>query len=110
MSVKCTFTLNRRVTSYLTCPGVGSVVAFSGHDAGRDNPDDTSFIDIGPIPRGTYYLIDRQSGGRLEFLHDMWDAYGFGTTDRRTWFTLWNPKTGDTESRGVISDCILWGR
>jgi hypothetical protein len=96
MSVSCTFLLNRRENSYLTCPGVGSVVAFSGHDVGRNNPDDVSLVDIGPIPRGTYYLLDRQSGGYLGHLYELWDAYGYGTTDRRKWFMLWNPRSGDT--------------
>ncbi|MBB5422498.1 hypothetical protein HDG40_000639 [Paraburkholderia sp. JPY158] len=30
---------------------------------GRDNPDAASMPMVGAIPRGTYYLVDRQSGG-----------------------------------------------
>ncbi|WP_415117777.1 tlde1 domain-containing protein [Paraburkholderia sp.] len=40
--------------------------------------------------------MDRQSGGYLGPLRDLWDAYGFGSTDRRNWFMLWNPVSGDT--------------
>jgi hypothetical protein len=96
MPVKCTFVLNKQTTSALTCEGTAPVSAFSGTDQGRDNPDDTAMENVGPLPKGTYYLVDRQSGGYLGFFYDMWDAYGFGTTDRRKWFMLWNPASGDT--------------
>ena len=96
MPIRCTFALNSQQTSVLSCPGVGLMTAFSGQKSGRDNPAAADKEDIGPIPPGTYYIIDRQSGGRLGVLHDFWNAHGVGTTDRRKWFTLWNPKTGDT--------------
>ncbi|MFM0741297.1 DUF2778 domain-containing protein [Paraburkholderia xenovorans] len=96
MPVKCTFVLNRQTTSTLTCEGTVPVEAFSGTDHGRDNPDDTAIKNIGPLPQGTYYLVDRRSGGYLGFLYDWWDAHGYGSTDRHTWFMLWNPATGDT--------------
>lgn len=32
----------------------------------------------------------------MGFLHDWWNAHGFGSTDRHDWFMLWNPMTGDT--------------
>ncbi|WP_309235190.1 hypothetical protein [Paraburkholderia youngii] len=37
---------------------------------------------VGAIPRGTYYLVDRQSGGRLGWLRDLNNEH-FGSTDRR---------------------------
>lgn len=96
MPIQCTFDLNGKTTSLLNCPGIGTMVAFSGQKAGRDNPAEVSKEDIGPIPPGVYYIVDRQSGGRLGSFRDFWDAHGYGTTDRTKWFMLWNPKTGDS--------------
>ena len=97
MPVKCSFTLNHQTTSILACediphqqPNSLRVMAFSGQLTGRDNPDATAKEDIGPIPKGTYYIVDRQSGGHLGFLYDWWNAHGFGSTDRAQWFALWN--------------------
>jgi hypothetical protein len=106
MPVRCTFTLNGQATSILACEDVPHqkpysfrkwfrLMAFSGQLSGRDNPNETAKEDIGPIPKGTYYIVDRQSGGHLGFLHDWWNAHGFGSTDRTQWFALWNPRTGD---------------
>lgn len=80
----------------LHCDGVGAMVAFSGRGNGRDNPAATSQQAIGPIPKGIYYIIDRQSGGRIGWFRDLWGEYGYGTTDHTEWFMLWNPKTGDS--------------
>lgn len=102
MPAKCTFILNAQQTSVLTCQGTAAVAAFSGQLTGRDNPNATDKEDIGPLPKGTYYLIDRQSGGRLGYFYDMWSAHGYGSTDRHQWFMLWNPRTGDsTKINGV---------
>lgn len=95
MPVACAFILNGKKTSILTCPGTAPVSAFSGSGQGRDNPDDTAMPNIGPLPKGVYYLVDRHSGGRMGLLWDLWFAYGYGSTDRHTWFMLWNPETGD---------------
>lgn len=80
--------------SSLVCSGFGAVEAYSGHGKGVDNPNDVADVGVGAIPPGTYYLVDRQSGGRLGWLRD---AVGpsVGTTDRRLWFMLWNPYGGD---------------
>jgi hypothetical protein len=96
MPVKCTFVLNKQTTSTLACEGTAPVTAFSGADQGRDNPDNTAIENVGPLPKGTYYLVDRQSGGYLGFIYDWWGANGYGSTDRHTWFMLWNPTSGDT--------------
>nr|WP_244221084.1 tlde1 domain-containing protein [Paraburkholderia aromaticivorans] len=50
---------------------------------------------IGPLPKGVYYLVDRQSGGFIGPTRDLFNRHG-GSTDRRSWFTLWNPVSGDT--------------
>jgi len=51
-------------------------------------------VGVGAIPPGTYYIVDRHSG---RFFGWILDDFGpmFGTTDRRKWFMLWNPLTGD---------------
>lgn len=95
MPVNCTFLLNREKTSKLSCGGFGDVEAYSGHNDGRDNPDAVAITGLGPIPRGVYYLVDRQSGGVLGSVRDWWSQNGYGTTDKTKWFMLWNPRTGD---------------
>ncbi|MFM0415509.1 DUF2778 domain-containing protein [Paraburkholderia aromaticivorans] len=96
MPVKCTFVLNGKNSSTFTCEGTVPVTAFSGTGRGRDNPDETAVENVGPIPKGTYYLVDRQSGGYMGLIYDWWNAQGVSSTDRRKWFMLWNPATGDT--------------
>ncbi|MFP6561694.1 DUF2778 domain-containing protein [Paraburkholderia sp. B3] len=81
--------------STLVCSGYGAVDAYSGHDRGRDSPVDVADVGVGAIPPGTYYIVDRQSGGRMGWLRDMLGPF-VGTTDRRLWFMLWNPYTGDS--------------
>ena len=101
MPVNCTFTLNNRETSTLVCSGYGTVEAFSGHAHGRDNPDAVALRSIGPIPKGTYYLVDRQSGGMLGAVYDALSPH-FRSTDRTKWFMLWNPRTGDFTNIGSV--------
>lgn len=101
MSVKCTFVLNKQTTSTLTCEGTSPVSAFSGTDQGRDNPDDTAMENVGPLPKGTYYLVDRQSGGLLGPIRDWIGAHTL-STNKNTWFMLWNPVSGDiTNINGI---------
>ena len=101
MPVRGTFTLNNKETSALVCSGYGTVEAFSGQKHGRDNPHAVALKGIGPIPKGTYYIVDRQSGGMLGAVYDALSPY-FGSTDRTKWFMLWNSKTGDaTNIQGV---------
>ena len=71
MPVHCTFSLNNQDTSDLYCSGYGTVKAFSGAGRGRDNPDATATPDVGPLPRGTYYIVDRQSGKLLTSLGEI---------------------------------------
>lgn len=62
MPVECTFTLNKTAVSILNCPGFGSVAAFSGNGRYVNDPAATAITDKGPLPTGTYYIVDRQSG------------------------------------------------
>jgi hypothetical protein len=88
MPASCAFRLNNRPMSYLQCSGFGGVVAFSGDGASIDNPAATARQDEGPLPVGTYYIIDRQSGGRFGWL---WDAVkdAFVHSNRHQWFALY---------------------
>ncbi|WP_175772506.1 DUF2778 domain-containing protein [Paraburkholderia phenazinium] len=95
MPVACTFRLNSQPKSTLQCFGMGNFEAFSGHGVGRDNPRAVARADIGPLPPGRYYIVDRQSGGRLGWLYDYGRKYAYGT-DRDQWFALWRAGSGDT--------------
>ncbi|MCF7855316.1 MAG: DUF2778 domain-containing protein [Candidatus Pacebacteria bacterium] len=64
----------------------GSIVrtsypVYSGNDEHRNNPASANVPKAGPIPPGTYYIVDRPSGGRLGPLRD-W------LTGRNQWFGL----------------------
>ena len=96
MPVRCTFALNSKETFTLICEGFGTVEAFSGQKRGRDSPDEIATPNIGPIPPGTYYLVDRQSGGLMGWAYEAAGHYFGVTSARHKWFTLWNPMTGDT--------------
>jgi hypothetical protein len=95
MSIRCGFSLNDKETSQLWCLGFGAVAAYSGAGRGRDNPRATAMENVGPLPAGTYYIVDRQSGGVLGWARDLWSEHVWGTTNRTKWFALWNPDTGD---------------
>jgi hypothetical protein len=96
MPIHCTFKLNGQPTSSLYCSGFGNVSAFSGQKRGRDNPGAVAVPDVGPIPPGKYYLLDRHSGGRMGWLYDMIERVNVFSTDHTKWFVLWNERTGDS--------------
>ncbi|GBQ96517.1 hypothetical protein AA23498_2659 [Acetobacter nitrogenifigens DSM 23921 = NBRC 105050] len=88
MAARCGFTLNGRSISQLTCEGFGAVPAFSGSGRYINDPSAIGEKDNGPIPTGTYYILARQSGGRLGFLEDaLKDA--LAGTKRQDWFALY---------------------
>lgn len=74
--------------SILQCKDIGNFPAFSGQKYGRNNDTMTSRQNIGPIPKGRYYILNRQSDGRMGFLYDIALRYGYGT-DRDEWFALY---------------------
>jgi hypothetical protein len=96
MPIACTFKLNNRQSSVLLCAGVGAFAAFSGQGVGRDNPAAANKADVGPLPPGRYYIVDRQSGGRLGSVRDYFLERVYGT-DRSMWFALYR-------NDGVIDD------
>ena len=88
MPINCTLVLNSHPITTLSCPGVGNFAAFSGMPVDRNNPAAVDHAGSGPLPQGRYYIVDRQSGGRLGWLYDYLRTHGYGT-DRNEWFALY---------------------
>ncbi|HDR2893240.1 TPA: DUF2778 domain-containing protein [Enterobacter asburiae] len=82
------FALNGLPSSILSVPGIGNFPAFSGQKYGRNNATMAGRKEIGPIPPGRYFVLGRQSGGRLGSLYDSYLKNIYGT-DRSTWFALY---------------------
>lgn len=82
------YALNGLPSSILSVPGVGNFPAFSGQLYGRNNVTMAGRKNIGPIPPGRYFVVDRKSGGRLGAITDfgLKNIYG---TDRSSWFALY---------------------
>ncbi|WP_367949018.1 tlde1 domain-containing protein [Paraburkholderia sp. NMBU_R16] len=78
MPINCTFLLNNQPLTSLSCSGVGTFAAFSGMPADRNNPAAEGNAESGPLPRGRYYILDRQSGGHLGWLYDFLRTHGYG--------------------------------
>ncbi|NYH21579.1 DUF2778 domain-containing protein [Paraburkholderia bryophila] len=88
MPAVCFFTLNSQHMSSLFCPGFGGVPAFSGTDRYINDPNATAVAEKGPLPMGTYYIVDRPSGGRLGSLEEGLRDVIAGT-HRNEWFALY---------------------
>jgi hypothetical protein len=75
----CSFDLNEPLTTFKI--GTATFAAFSGYGAYINKCASTCLANFGPIPTGSYYIIDRQSGGRFGWLWDRvrghadWFAY-----------------------------------
>lgn len=109
MSVTCTFVLNNKPMSVLSCPGAGIFAAFSGMPVDRDNPDKTADPGNGPLPLGRYYIVDRQSGGRLGWLYDIARKEWYGT-DRSEWFALYHIGNDGKGSDDAFVGGVVRGR
>lgn len=87
MSIHAAFSLNGQDPSMLDVPAIGSLPAFSGSGRWRNKPEGVGVAEIGPLPQGRYYIVDRQSGAKLgwirDFLQDQWSG-----VDRSHWFAL----------------------
>ena len=78
-----TFYLNGGQLSRLRNTRTGvSYPAFSGNGEYRNDPNSTDIKDNGPLPAGTYYIVDRPTGGNLGSARD-W------VTGRDKWFALY---------------------
>lgn len=88
MPITCTFKLNNKPMSILHCDGVGDFEAFSGLGISKNNPDHVGLKDVGPLPPGRYYIVDRGSGGMFTHLKDS-AAYIANRTNMRAWYALY---------------------
>lgn len=79
--IECKFELNGESMSTFKC-GATSFSAFSGLGKHVNQRMSECVIGAGPIPTGTYYIFDRQSGGLLGPLRDLF-------TGRDEWFALY---------------------
>ena len=78
---RCTFLLNGEPMSALKMTAF-SFPAFSGLGGSVNRKSAACSPGHGPIPPGAYFIVDRQSGGRLGPLLDKW-------TGRTEWFALY---------------------
>jgi hypothetical protein len=78
---QCSFELNDKPMSAFKI-GEQTFDAFSGLDPYVNKRMAVCTPNLGPIPTGTYYIVDRESGGSLGWLYDM-----FG--QRGDWFALY---------------------
>lgn len=86
--------------STLRCDGVGDCAAFSGDGSGKNNPAAVAVPDVGPLPPGRYYIVDRGSGG--VFSHIKTWAYDiYNHTERGKWLALFRTG-GEIDDRTIV--------
>jgi hypothetical protein len=88
----CTFKLNGKPMSTFTI-GTEAYPAFSGLGADANRRSSACLKGVGPIPPGTYYVVDRPTGGRLGALRAWLGNKG-------DWFALY-------ADDGSIDDAML---
>lgn len=77
---ECSFKLNNKPMSAFKM-GALSFPAFSGLGSHVNRIVSACMLGVGPIPPGTYYIFDRQSGGLLGLLPSIFDKHS-------NWFAL----------------------
>lgn len=87
--LRCFFHLNGGSLSTLSVPGVGFFPAYSGN-AGpyRNNPDAADIKEVGPLPPGKYYIVNRPTGGLITKAKN-WVESEISGSDRSLWFALY---------------------
>ena len=94
---RCTLLLNKKPSTYLVCDGQ-RYAAFTGDAGDVDDPAKQADAGHGPIPVGSYYIVDRPTGGHFPqfsaWLLDMWSH-----SDRSEWFALY--------ANGTVSDFVF---
>ncbi|WP_207005745.1 DUF2778 domain-containing protein [Trinickia mobilis] len=79
--LQCSFELNDEPMSAFRI-GTTSVPAFSGLAPHINRRISACLPNLGPIPPGRYYIVDRESGGHLAWLKEIF-------IDRSDWFALY---------------------
>lgn len=77
----CTFELNDEPLSAFKVASL-AFPAFSGQGEHANKRSKACIRSFGPIPTGSYYILDRESGGRLGALRDFFSG-------RSDWFALY---------------------
>ncbi|MFK3662680.1 DUF2778 domain-containing protein [Scandinavium sp. NPDC088450] len=86
--IQCTFRLNGNALSNLSCPGIGFFPAYSGNTGQhRNNPDSVAVKNIGPLPPGKYYIVDRPRSFSTR-VKDVF-ATEYTGSDHSIWFALY---------------------
>jgi hypothetical protein len=62
--------------------------AFSGRPGYLNDPAKVAVPNNGPLPAGRYYIVDRQSGGKLGWLRELTTDRA-SRTHRSQWFALY---------------------
>lgn len=78
---QCHFELNNQPMSSLRL-GASQFPAFSGLGTHINQRQSACFRSQGPIPPGEYFVLDRESGGTLGWLYDLFNKRG-------DWFALY---------------------
>lgn len=78
---ECTFELNGKPMSNFKVDS-SSFPAFSGIGDHINRRISACVLNQGPIPPGEYFILNRESGGRLGWLRDLFN-------DKRDWFALY---------------------
>lgn len=81
------FRLNNQKMSFIEGAGL-RFDAFSGNGEHANSPYSVAKPGAGPLPPGRYYIVDRESGGRLSRLRDAVTARYSGV-DHNEWFALY---------------------
>lgn len=89
---ECSFELNSKPMSNFKI-GIMSFPAFSGLGQNANMRQLACVKGSGPIPPGRYYIVDREHGGHLGWLRDLFNEHG-------KWFALY-------ADDGVIDDETL---
>lgn len=76
-----TFKLNAKPLSHF-CGGASTFPAFSGRGEHVNRRTSACLANAGPIPPGNYFIVDRESGGRLGWWRDLFAG-------RSNWFALY---------------------
>ncbi|WP_343216046.1 DUF2778 domain-containing protein [Collimonas antrihumi] len=80
-----------------------SVPAFSGKGTDVNRRMAMCNRNTGPIPAGTYYIFDRQSGGLLGPLKEILNLNG---NDKRNWFSLYAIDDNIDDDKVICNEII----
>jgi hypothetical protein len=101
MSIQCTFHLNNKPMSVLHCDDIGDFAAFSGKNKVKNDPAAVAIPNVGPLPPGRYYIVDRGSGGLFTHIADF-VVDVMNRTERGKWFTFYRDD-GDVDDWTFIN-------